>query len=79
MRAIEINSKTDHSGHIKFDYQLGRSDQNVRILILLEEDNYQLEEEKLWIDSLSNNPAFNFLREPEENVYSLKDGESLND
>lgn len=73
MRAIEIKSKTDHAGHIKLDYQLGRSDQNVRILIILEDESYEQEEEKLWIDSLTKNPAFNFLNEPEEDVYSLKD------
>lgn len=79
MRAIEINSKTDHYGHIKLDYQLGRSDQNVRILILLDDETYEQEEEKLWLNSLTDNPAFNFLNEPEEDVYSLKDGEPLND
>jgi len=79
MTAIEINSETDHTGHLKIDYQLGKSDQNVRILILMNDDSYQQEEEKLWLDSITKNPAFNFLNEPEENIYSLKDGEPLND
>lgn len=79
MRAIEINSKTDKSGHLKLDYQLGKSEQTVRILILLEDEVYQKEEEILWMDSLTKNPAFNFLNEPEEDVYSIKDGEPLND
>jgi len=79
MRAIEINSKTDQTGRLKLDYQIGKSEKNVRILILLEEDAYLQEEEKLWMDSVTKNPAFNFLNEPEEDVYSLKDGEPMND
>jgi len=79
MRAIEINSKTDQTGRLKFDYQIGKSEKSVRILILLEDDAYQQEEEKLWMDSLTKNPAFNFLNEPEEDVYSIKDGEPVND
>jgi hypothetical protein len=79
MRAIEINSKTDQSGRLKLDCQIGKSEKNVRILILLEEDTYPQEEEKLWMDSVTKNPAFNFLNEPEEDVYSLKDGEPMND
>jgi len=79
MRAIEINSKTDKSGHLKLDYKLGKSEQNVRILILLDENTYPEEDEKLWLNSVAKNPAFNFLNEPEEDIYSLKDGEPLND
>ena len=74
MRAIEINSKTDHSGHIKLDYQLGQSNQNVRILILLDDESYEQEEEKLWMESLTKNPAFDFLKEPDEDIYTIKDG-----
>ena len=40
---------------------------------------FEIEEEKLWMNSISKNPAFDFLGEPEEDVYSQKDGEPLND
>ena len=53
MRAIEIKSKTDKSRHLKIDYKLGKSDSPVRILILLDEDNTEQNEEKLWMDSIS--------------------------
>ncbi len=79
MKAIEIKSKTDKDGHLKLDYQLGNAELHVRILILVEEEISQEEEENIWMDSLTKNPAFNFLKEPEEDVYSLKDGEPLND
>ena len=78
MRAIEITSKTDKSGHLRIDYQLNKYERNVRVLILLE-DEYEQEEEKLWMNSISKNPSFDFLSEPAEDVYSLKDGEPFND
>jgi hypothetical protein len=31
------------------------------------------------MNSISKNPSFDFLNEPEEDVYSLKDGEPFND
>lgn len=37
------------------------------------------EEEKLWMDSISKNPAFDFLKDCEEDIYSQKDGEPLDD
>lgn len=75
MRAIEINANTDQSGHLKIDYVLNRANRNVRVLILLEDDTYQQEEENLWMNAISNNPAFDYLNDPAEDVYSLKDGE----
>jgi hypothetical protein len=79
MRAIEINSKTDKSGHLKIDYKLNKAERNVRVLILLEDDSYEQEEEKPWMNSISKNPSFDFLNEPAEDIYSLKDGEPFND
>ena len=79
MRAIEINSKTDKTGHLKIDYKLGKSERNVRVLILLEDYTSELEEEKLWMNSISKNAAFDFLSDPVEDIYSLKDGVPFND
>ena len=79
MKAIEINSKTDKTGRLKIDYKLDKSESNVRILILLEDDISEQEEEKLWMNSISKNPAFDFLNDPVEDIYSLKDGEPFND
>jgi len=79
MKAIEINSKTDKFGHLKIDYKLNKSERNVRVLILIEEESYEVEEEKLWLNSISRNPAFDFLSEPSEDIYSPKDGEPFND
>ena len=78
MKAIEINSKTDKHGHLRINYPLNKKNSKVRVIILLIEDN-ESEEEKLWMQSISNNPSFDFLKEPEEDIYSLDDGESIND
>ena len=79
MKAIEINSKTDKTGHLKINYKLDKSESNVRILILLDEDSSEQEEEKLWMNSISKNPAFDFLYDSMEGIYSLKVGEPFND
>ena len=79
MRAIEINSKTDKTGYLKINYKLDKSNSKVRVLILLDDDTYEQDEEKLWMDSISKNPAFDFLRDTVEDIYSLQDGEPFND
>ena len=76
MKAIEIHSKTDKMGHLKIDYKLNRSEKDVRIIILLDEENSPVED-KLWMELISKNPAFDFLNEPEEDIYSKNDGEPM--
>jgi len=79
MKATEIRLKTDNSGHLKIDYPLDKKNRDIRVIILWEEDAGEPESEKLWLQSISDNPVFDFLNEPEENIYSLKDGDPLND
>ena len=78
MKAIEINSKTDKSGLLKINYKLNRADSNVRVLILLDDDA-ENDEEAIWMNSISNNPTFDFLKDSAEDIYSLKDGEPFID
>ena len=78
MKAIEIKSKTDKSGHLKIDYKLNKSNSDVRVLILINDDITEHDEENLWLNSISTNPAFDFLRDSSEDIYSLKDGEPFN-
>ncbi|MBI9037751.1 MAG: hypothetical protein JEY97_06420 [Bacteroidales bacterium] len=79
MRAIEIASKTDARGHLKIDCQLDSLDSNVRVIILLDDNIPDQDEEKLWMSSISKNPAFDFLNDPSEDVYSINDGVPFND
>lgn len=77
MKAIEINTKTDKNGHLKIGYNLNKAEKEVRVLILYNEDYSDLDDEKMWIDSISSNPAFHFLNDPDEDIYSLNDGEPI--
>lgn len=79
MKAIEIKSKTDHTGRLRINYPLHKPERHVRILILMDEEYSSEEEEELWDASIAKNPAFDFLHEPSEDKYSLKDGEPFND
>jgi hypothetical protein len=80
MKAIEIKSKTDKAGILKINYKLNKRDSNVRVLILLEEEeSSESEEELICLKSISNNPAFEFLQDSAEDIYSLKDGEPFHD
>ncbi len=49
----------------------------VRVIILLPEDVDI--DEKEWLRSASVNPAFDFLKEPEEDIYTLSDGKPFHD
>jgi hypothetical protein len=79
MKAIELNSKTDKTGRLKINYKLNRSDSNVRVLILLDDDSPEEDEEAIWMSSISKNPIFGFLKDSSEDIYSLNDGEPFND
>lgn len=74
MKAIEIKTHANQFGNLEINYPLMKKNQNVRVLILLDEEN----EEELWMKSVSNNPAFDFLKD-EEDIYTLNDGNSIED
>ena len=77
MKAIEASGRIYKEGFLRLDNPLRTREKKVKVIILMQEEN-ELENEKLWLSYISNNPAFNFL-EDEEEIYSLKDGKPLND
>ena len=76
MQAKEVTGKIDKKVQIKLDPPLMQRERKVKIIILLSE-NKDEDEEKLWLYSVTNNPAFDLLKEKEEDIYTLKDGKSL--
>ena len=76
MKAIEVKAKTDDQGHLKINVPLQKNNQEVRLIILLYEDDEETEANN-WLQFNSQNPSFDFLNEPEEDVYSVNDGEPL--
>lgn len=80
MKAIELKSKTDKKGHLKIDFDLGKSEANVRVLILIDDSELtDIEDEKIWLKAISENPSFDFLNDPVEEVYTVNDGDSFDD
>jgi hypothetical protein len=79
MKAIEINTKTDKYGYLKFNYPLEKKESKVRVILLVDEKSDEVDEEQLWMRAISSNPAFSFLNDAEENIYTLADGEPFND
>ncbi len=77
MRAIEIDTITDKLGHLKIDYPINKIEKKVRVIILVDDTVDYEDEETRWMSGISSNPAFDFLNEPSENIYTLKDGESF--
>ena len=71
MRAIEIISKTDNKELLSIDYQLTKSDSNMRLIFLMD-DNSNKDDEKLQMDSISNNPALDFLKNESEDYIQYK-------
>jgi hypothetical protein len=49
----------------------------VRVIILIPEDTDI--DEREWLRAASMNPAFDFLQEPEEDIYTLADGKPFHD
>lgn len=73
MKTIEIESKTDSVGVLSVSYPLDKKDKKVKVIIL-HDDNEPIDEEKLWLKFASQNPAFDFLNDECEDIYSLEDG-----
>jgi hypothetical protein len=78
MKAIEIESKTDSKGFLKVSYPLNQKEKKVKVIIMFD-DTQDEDEEMLWMKTVSKNPAFDFLNDEVENVYSFEHGEPIDD
>jgi hypothetical protein len=78
VKAIETTGTIDAQRQLVLDKQLPIvGPTRVRIIILLSEETEI--DEKEWLQAAVDNPAFDFLKEPEEDIYSSTDGEPFND
>lgn len=71
MKAIEIKAITNSDGSISLEPTGLKGGISVRVLILSEEEEL---DEKNYLKFISKNPSLEFLNEPEQNVYTIKDG-----
>jgi hypothetical protein len=78
VKAIETTGTIDIQHQLLLDEPLHVSGPTrVRVIILLPEDADI--EEKEWLYAAASNPAFDFLKEPEEDVYTSEDGRPFHD
>ena len=78
MKAVETTGIIDNNNILKINKQINKQflNKSVRILILLPEEKDTADEinEKVWLKSISNNLVFDFLNDPQEDIYSVTDG-----
>ena len=80
VRAIETTGVIDEASHLQLDTPLpvvGPS--RVRVIVLFPEEEREDIDELEWLRAAMVNPAFDFLKDPEENVYTLADGRPFDD
>lgn len=75
MKAYELPATVMANGHLTWpDFQLDPAlkDAQVRVIVLVEEANDLSDED--WLKASTQNPAFDFLHDAEEDIYSVSDG-----
>jgi hypothetical protein len=80
VRAIETTGIIDEKSHLQLDAPLpvvGPS--RVRIIVLFSEEGQEEIEELAWLQAATRNPAFDFLKDPGEDIYTLADGRPFDD
>lgn len=78
MTAIEMTGVVDEHNQLKLDGFLPFSGpKRVRVIVLSTPDDEI--DEMLWLQAASQNPAFSFLADPAEDIYTMTDGKPFND
>jgi len=57
----------------------GRRGGRVRAIVLIPEEEHKEISQSEWLYAAATNPAFEFLKEPEEDIYTLADGRPFDD
>ncbi len=78
LKAIETTGTVDAEHRLVLDEPLPLAGSSrVRVIILVEGETDISEEE--WLHAAATDPAFSFLKEPEEDIYTLRDGKPFHD
>ncbi len=76
MTAIELTGTVDERRQLQLDDLLPiPGPKRVRVIVLYSPVDEWSEME--WLQAAARNPAFDFLKDPEEDIYSLADGKPL--
>ena len=81
MKAIETTGIVNDQHQLLLDRPLPISGKcKVRVIVLVSEETETTDiKEKDWLKAAASNPAFDFLKHPEENIYSHADGKPFHD
>ena len=78
LKAFEVAGTIDEKRQLHLDAPLPiAGPSRVRVIILIPEETDI--DEKEWLRMAASNPAFDFLKEPEEDIYTLADGKPFHD
>ena len=77
-KALEVTGTIDEESRLHLDEPLPiAGPSRVRVIIVFPEETDIDETE--WLRAATMNPAFDFLQEPEEDLYTLDDGKPFHD
>ena len=77
LQAVELIGTIDEKGQLHLDEPISAVGQGrVRVILLPEEAGIG---ENEWLKAAASNPAFDFLKDPAEDIYTLDDGQPFND
>jgi hypothetical protein len=75
MTAVEITGIVDENHQLKLDAPLPITGPiPVRVIVLYAPGEI---DENLWLQAAASNPAFEFLNDPKEDIYTLADGKPV--
>jgi len=79
-KVIETGATVDERGHLELDEPIAPGGpRRVRVIVLLPDDEPADIPESQWLAAAARNPAFDFLNDPREDVYSAGDGRPFRD
>lgn len=78
IKAIEVTGHVDGEGRLHLDEPLPLTGPNQVRVILLFEDSDEISQQE-WLRAGTRNPAFQFLNDADEDIYTLADGKPFND
>ena len=78
LNAIELTGTIDENSQLRLDDRLPiAGPRRVRVIVLYNEEKDW--DEGDWLYVTSRSPAFDFLREPREDIYTREDGKPFDD
>ncbi|HEX5151246.1 MAG TPA: hypothetical protein VFW07_07345 [Parafilimonas sp.] len=75
MKAEEVFATVDEKGILHADKLLNFKNQKVKLIVLAQDDDIS---DKEWMKFLASNPAFDFLKNEAEDIYTIHDGKPYN-